>query len=83
MKKTPWFPVAKKPKRHGLYEVQTPQTSCRCCWEMAHFQDGGWWLFGLFAGLSVRREVKVTHWRGLRHKPSNAEITAQRNSVWK
>ena len=76
MKKTPWFPAATKPKRKGLYKVQTPQTSCRCCWEMAHFQDGNWWRFGLFAGmLHVRQEVNVTHWRGLAAKPSNAEIT--------
>lgn len=75
MRKTNWFPADKKPKREGLYEVQTPHTSCRCCWEMAHFQGGKWWLFGLFAGmLHVRQEQRVTHWRGLAEKPSNARI---------
>ena len=73
MKKTDWIPAVKKPKREGLYEVQTPETSCRCCWEMAHYQDGGWWRFGVCAGmLKVRKEAAVTHWRGLTEKPSNA-----------
>jgi len=75
MKKTPWFPAEIKPKREGLYEVQTNRIRCRCCWEMAHFQNGGWWRFGVGPGsLKVRVAMRVTHWRGLAEKPSNAKV---------
>ena len=75
MKKTGWFPAATRPRREGVYEVQTPGTCCRCCWESADFRDGGWWRYGMYNTLRVREKVNVTHWRGLAEKPSNAKLS--------
>jgi hypothetical protein len=74
MNKTGWFPAAQRPRRPGMYEVQTPHTSCRCCWEEADYRDGKWWRYGKHCTLSVRVEVDVTHWRGLAEKPSNQKV---------
>lgn len=68
--KATWTPAEKKPKTPGVYQVQTPQTQCGCCWEEADFRNGGWWRYGMHSTLKVRQEVAVTHWR----KPSNVGI---------
>lgn len=58
-----WVSAATPPTQAGVYDVQTPETSCRCCWERADFRDGAWWRYGNHASLSVRQSVDVTHWR--------------------
>lgn len=60
---TNWFPVTTPPIRDGRYEVQTPGTCCRCCWEEAEFRCGDWWRGGV--------GVRVTHWRGLENEVKN------------
>ena len=63
---TPWFPAKTKPRRPGMYEVQTPSITCGCCWTDAHYDgDGGWWVYGEYGPLKVRQAVDVTRWRGL------------------
>ena len=63
---TPWFPVKTKPRRPGVYRVQTPTITCGCCWTNAHYDgDGGWWVYGTYGTLKVRQAVDVTRWRGL------------------
>lgn len=73
MKNQTWTPAANKPRREGLYQVQTLDTQCGCCWEEAHYRDGAWWVFGEHATLKVRKEVQVTHWR----KPKEDGFGAQ------
>lgn len=68
--KATWTQAETKPRIPGVYQVQTPETRCGCCWEEADYRDGGWWRYGTHSTLKVRQEVKVTHWR----KPSNKQI---------
>jgi hypothetical protein len=71
-KKT-WTPATKKPGHTGMYQVQTKQTSCGCCWEEADYRDGRWWRYGKHVTLNVKQEVQVTHWR----KPVNVEVSGR------
>ena len=73
---TDWFPVSTPPKRVGMYQVQTPGTCCRCCWEEADYREGGWWRYGMHSTLRVAQSVKVTHWRGLEKKAANDRVQA-------
>jgi hypothetical protein len=69
MKKTKWFPRKTPPVRQGLYE---------CAVRLCGLQRG-LIVWGLLEwdgkGFLVPCPMVVRQWRGLRHKPSNVELT--------
>lgn len=61
---TPWFDVALRPVRKGMYQAQDRSMNCNCCWFDAHWNGAEWHTDLLTPGRYQTVVFNLTQWRG-------------------